>query len=210
MGAAPSVKYRRGGILCRCDAESAFASLDDGDGEGEGMTEDQSASAAVEQGRTAAGDESGQEQRAFFEYWNQLDMLSWMGARITDSRDGHATVHFKPGKHHRGAGIGGQAVTGAVQAYIFDIVTGAAVASLAHGLRPQVTVKLDVTFEYPAYDAPLTFEARVLSGGNQILFVEGTCQDANGRVCSRATAIYRRFEKRIAASGPDRGADGDE
>ena len=133
----------------------------------------------------------------FFEYWNRMDMLSWMGARITESSDGHATVYFEPGKHHRGAGVGGRAVTGAVQAYIFDIVTGAAVASLAHGTRPQVTVKLDVTFEHPAYDAPLTFEGRVLSGGKQILFVEGTCRDRNGVVTSRAIAIYRRFEKRL-------------
>ena len=136
---------------------------------------------------------------AFFEYWNQMDMLSWMGARITDSADGHATAYFEPGKHHRGAGVGGRAVTGAVQAYIFDIVTGAAVASLAHGTKPQVTVKLDVTFERPAYDAPLTFEAHVLSGGRQILFVEGVCRDRNGLVCSRAVAIYRRFERRLPA-----------
>jgi acyl-coenzyme A thioesterase PaaI-like protein len=135
--------------------------------------------------------------RAFFEYWNQMDMLSWMGARITHSSDGHATVFFEPDSHHRGAGVGGRAVTGAVQAYIFDIVTGAAVASLAQGLKPQVTVKLDVTFEHPAYDAPLTFEAQVLGGGNQILFVEGICHDVNGRVCSRANAIYRRFDRRI-------------
>ena len=134
---------------------------------------------------------------AFFEYWNQMDMLSWMGARITASADGHATVYFEPGSHHRGAGIGGRAVTGAVQAYIFDIVTGAAVASLAQGKKPQVTVKLDVTFEHPAYDAPLTFVAHVQSGGNQILFVEGVCYDSNQRVCSRAHAIYRRFDRRI-------------
>lgn len=136
---------------------------------------------------------------AFYEYWNQMDMLSWMGARITDSADGHATVYFEPGEHHRGAGVGGRAVTGAVQSYIFDIVTGAAVASLAHGTKPQVTVKLDVTFERPAYDAPLTFEARVLSGGRQIVFVEGVCRDTNGAVCSRAVAIYRRFERRLSA-----------
>ena len=135
-------------------------------------------------------------RRAFFEYWNQMDMLSWMGARITHSADGHATVYFEPDSHHRGAGVGGRAVTGAVQAYIFDIVTGAAVASLAQGRKPQVTVKLDVTFEHPAYDAPLTFEAQVLGGGTQILFVEGICHDVNGRVCSRANAIYRRFERR--------------
>jgi acyl-coenzyme A thioesterase PaaI-like protein len=133
----------------------------------------------------------------FFEYWNRMDMLSWMGARITESSDGHATVYFEPDKHHRGAGVGGRAVTGAVQAYIFDIVTGAAVASLAHGTRPQVTVKLDVTFEHPAYDAPLTFKGRVLSGGKQIFFVEGICRDRNGVVTSRAIAIYRRFEKRL-------------
>ena len=145
--------------------------------------------------RSTAGE--GDVPTPFFEYWNRMDMLSWMGARITDSSDGHATVYFEPGKHHRGAGVGGRAVTGAVQAYIFDIVTGAAVASLAHGTRPQVTVKLDVTFEHPAYDAPLTFEGRVLSGGRQIFFVEGTCRDRNGVVTSRAIAIYRRFEKRL-------------
>lgn len=143
------------------------------------------------------GETGGEERRAFFEYWNQLDMLSWMGARITASSDGHATVYFEPGKHHRGAGVGGRAVTGAVQAYIFDIVTGAAVASLAHGTKPQVTVKLDVTFEHPAYDDPLTFEARVLSGGKQIFFVDGECRDRNGTVCSRVHAIYRRFDRRI-------------
>ncbi len=133
----------------------------------------------------------------FYEYWNQRDFLRWMGARITDSADGHATCYFEPGEHHRGAGVGGRAVTGAVQAYIFDIVTGAAVASLAHGMRPQVTVSLDVTFEHPAYDAPLTFEASVQSGGKQLFFVEGVCHDVNGRVTSRARAIYRRFEKRL-------------
>jgi acyl-coenzyme A thioesterase PaaI-like protein len=150
-------------------------------------------------GERVADEEGGRQERAFFEYWNQLDMLSWMGARITDSADGHATVYFEPGKHHRGAGVGGRAVTGAVQAYIFDIVTGAAVASLAHGTKPQVTVKLDVTFERPAYNDPLTFEARVLSGGSHIFFVDGVCRDVNGVVCSRAVAIYRRFDKRIAA-----------
>src|SRR5215831_9348080 len=122
-------------------------------------------------GQSSAADAAQPPGPAFFEYWNQLDMLSWMGARITESADGHATVYFEPGTHHRGAGVGGRAVTGAVQAYIFDIVTGAAVASLAQGMKPQVTVKLDVTFEHPVYDAPLTFEAQVLSGGRQIFFV---------------------------------------
>ena len=157
-------------------------------------------------GRSGAGGSSDMQTEgerpggpAFYEYWNQMDMLSWMGARITDSADGHATVYFEPGEHHRGAGVGGRAVTGAVQSYIFDIVTGAAVASLAHGTKPQVTVKLDVTFERPAYDAPLTFEARVLSGGRQIVFVEGVCRDTNGAVCSRVVAIYRRFERRLSA-----------
>lgn len=137
--------------------------------------------------------------KPFYEYWNDRDFVRWMGARITHSADGVATAYLEPGEHHRGAGAGGQAVTGAVQAYIFDIVTGAAVASLAHGLRPQVTVALDVTFEYPAYDAPLTFEARVQGGGKQVVFVEGECRDVNGRVCSRVRAIYRRFEKRLEA-----------
>ncbi len=126
-----------------------------------------------------------------------MDFVSWMGARIVESSDGRATVYFEPGTHHRGAGIGGRAVTGAVQAYIFDIVTGAAVASLARGTKPQVTVTLDVTFEHPAYEAPLTFEAHVLSGGRQILFVDAVCTDSKGGVCSRARAIYRRFERRI-------------
>lgn len=145
-------------------------------------------------------DESSADPRgtpAFYEYWNQMDFVTWMGARIVESADGHATVYFEPGAHHRGAGVGGRAVTGAVQAYIFDIVTGAAVASLAHGTRPQVTVTLDVTFEHPAYEAPLTFEAHVLSGGKQILFVDSVCTDTAGTVCSRARAIYRRFDRRI-------------
>jgi acyl-coenzyme A thioesterase PaaI-like protein len=135
--------------------------------------------------------------KPFYEYWNDRDFVRWMGARITHSADGVATVYFEPGEHHRGAGAGGQAVTGAVQAYIFDIVTGAAVASLAHGVRPQVTVSLDVTYEYPAYDAPLIFEARVQGGGKQVVFVEGECRDVNGRICSRVRAIFRRFEKRL-------------
>jgi acyl-coenzyme A thioesterase PaaI-like protein len=141
------------------------------------------------------GDTRGTPQ--FFEYWNSMDFVSWMGARIVESSDGHAKVYFEPGQHHRGAGIGGRAVTGAVQSYIFDIVTGAAVASLAHGTKPQVTVTLEMAFEHPAYDAPLTFEAHVLSGGKQIFFVEADCRDVNGVVCSRCHAIYRRFDRRI-------------
>lgn len=148
-------------------------------------------------GSTSDAVNAGGGEQPFYEYWNQRDFLRWMGARIVDSADGHATCYFEPGDHHRGAGVGGRAVTGAVQAYIFDIVTGAAVASLAHGTRPQVTVSLDVTFEHPAYDAPLTFEASVQSGGKQIFFVEGVCHDVNGKVTSRARAIYRRFEKRL-------------
>jgi uncharacterized protein (TIGR00369 family) len=134
----------------------------------------------------------------FFEYWNRMDPVEWMGVRIVESADGHAVAEFEPQKHHRGAGVGGRAVTGAAQAYIFDFVTGAAVASLTHGTVPQVTVKLEVTFHHPAYDAPLRFEARVQSAGRQIIFVEATCTDANGQVCSRANAIYRRFERRPA------------
>lgn len=153
--------------------------------------------ASVDPDRPPAEPERPNAEQPFFEYWNQRDFLRWMGARITDSADGHATCYFEPSNHHRGAGVGGRAVTGAVQAYIFDIVTGAAVASLAHGVRPQVTVSLDVTFEHPAYDAPLTFEASVQGGGKQLFFVEGVCHDVNGSVTSRARAIYRRFEGRL-------------
>jgi uncharacterized protein (TIGR00369 family) len=138
----------------------------------------------------------------FFEYWNRLDAVSWMGVRIVESAEGSAAARFEPQKHHRGAGVGGRAVTGAAQAYIFDFVTGAAVASLTHGTVPQVTVKLDVSFHHPAYDAPLAFEARVQSAGRQVVFVEATCTDANGRVCSRANAVYRRFLDRDAPAAP--------
>src|SRR5258707_3774433 len=147
---------------------------------------------ADEPGERQAGAAGDDEPRspAFFEYWNRLDMLSWMGARITDGAEGHATVYFEPGSHHRGAGVGGRAVTGAVQAYIFDIVTGAAVASLAHGTKPQVTVKLDVTFERPAYDAPLTFEARVQSGGPPDFFREGVSRRRDSVLTVRCGADY--------------------
>jgi acyl-coenzyme A thioesterase PaaI-like protein len=133
----------------------------------------------------------------FFEYWNRLDSVSWMGVQIVESADGHALARFEPEKHHRGAGVGGRAVTGATQAYIFDFVTGAAVSSLSHGVMPQVTVQLECMYHYPAYEPPLTFEARVQTAGRQLVFVEATCTDVNGRICSRANAIYRRFEKRI-------------
>jgi acyl-coenzyme A thioesterase PaaI-like protein len=134
----------------------------------------------------------------FFEYWNRLDAVTWMGVRIVESVDGHAVAHFEPEKQHRGAGVGGRAVTGATQAYIFDFVTGAAVSSLSHGTMHQVTVQLDCRYHHPAYDTPLTFEAQVQSAGRQIVYVEATCTDANGQVCSRANAIYRRFEPRPA------------
>lgn len=160
------------------------------------MTDDQREQGGAASDRVAQSQDENSAP-AFYEYWNRMDMLSWMGARITDSADGRAIVTFEPSKHHRGAGIGGRAVTGAVQAYIFDIVTGAAVASLAHGTKPQVTVKLDVTFERPAYDDPLTFEASVQAGGKQIFFVEGVCRDRNNLVTSRCVAIYRRFDKRM-------------
>jgi uncharacterized protein (TIGR00369 family) len=149
----------------------------------------------TQEGHTETADLRGTPR--FFEYWNRMDPVNWMGVRIVQSADGRAVAEFEPEKHHRGAGVGGRAVTGAAQAYIFDFVTGAAVASLTHGTTPQVTVKLDVTYHHPAYDAPLTFEARVQSAGRQIVFVEAMCTDANGQICSRANAIYRRFERRL-------------
>jgi acyl-coenzyme A thioesterase PaaI-like protein len=174
-----------------------------GDGAKAGGTKARGADSDRNRGKSAESGAEAASSPAFFEYWNQMDFVSWMGARIVESAEGHATVHFEPGKHHRGAGVGGRAVTGAVQAYIFDIVTGAAVASLAHGTRPQVTVTLDVTFEHPAYEPPLTFEARVSSGGKQIAFVDAVCTDSAGHVCSRARAIYRRFERRITGEEVD-------
>jgi acyl-coenzyme A thioesterase PaaI-like protein len=132
----------------------------------------------------------------FFKYWNRMDAVNWMGVRIVESADGRAVAHFEPEKHHRGAGVGGRAVTGATQAYIFDFVTGAAVSSLSHGTMPQVTMQLDCRYHHPAYDTPLTFEAQVQAAGRQVVYVEATCTDANGQVCSRANAIYRRFEPR--------------
>ena len=53
-----------------------------------------------------------QPDQPFYEYWNQRDFIRWMGARITESSDGHATAYFEAGDHHRGAGVGGRAVTG--------------------------------------------------------------------------------------------------
>ncbi len=139
----------------------------------------------------------------FYEYWNRLDAVNWMGVRIVHSADGHAVASFEPEKHHRGAGVGGRAVTGATQAYIFDFVTGAAVSSLSHGVMHQVTVQLDCRYHHPAYDAPLTFEARVQNAGRHVVFVEATCSDATGRICSRATAVYYRFENRPAPPAAD-------
>jgi acyl-coenzyme A thioesterase PaaI-like protein len=57
-------------------------------------------------------------------------------------------------------------------------------------------VQLDCRYHHPAYDTPLTFEAQVQAAGHQIVYVEATCTDANGQVCSRANAIYRRFDRR--------------
>lgn len=138
----------------------------------------------------------------FFEYWNSMDAVNWMGVRIVESADGHAMASFEPEKHHRGAGAGGRAVTGATQAYIFDFVTGAAVSSLSHGQMPQVTVQLDCRYLHPAYEAPLTFEARVQNAGRQVVFVEATCTDVNGRICSRANAVYYRFDRRPTPEAP--------
>jgi uncharacterized protein (TIGR00369 family) len=135
----------------------------------------------------------------FFEYWNRMEAVSWMGVRIVESADGYARAVFEPEAHHRGAGVGGRAVTGATQAYIFDFVTGAAASSLTHGAQPQVTVKLDCTYHHPAYDTPLAFEARVLTAGRQVVFVDATCTDANGKICSRCTAVYYRFQSRPKA-----------
>jgi uncharacterized protein (TIGR00369 family) len=136
-----------------------------------------------------------------------MDAINWMGVRIVESADGYAMARFEPEKHHRGAGVGGRAVTGATQAYIFDFVTGAAVSSLSHGRMHQVTVQLDCRYHHPAYDAPLTFEARVQNAGRQVVFVEATCTDANGRICSRANAVYYRFDQRPTPSAAPTPAD---
>lgn len=154
----------------------------------------------------APGAENGQPQEdlrgtpRFFEYWNRLDAVNWMGVEFVESADGRALARFEPEKHHRGAGVGGRAVTGATQAYIFDFVTGAAVSSLSHGRMRQVTVQLDCRYHHPAYDTPLTFEAQVQHAGRHVVYVEATCRDANGQACSRANAIYYRFEPRASAT----------
>src|SRR5258706_13747894 len=100
---------------------------------------------ADEPGKRQAGAAGNDEPRspAFFEYWNQLDMLSWMGARITDSAEGHATVYFEPGSHHRGAGVGGRGASRAARGRLLYIVPRAAGSPPAPGTQAAGTPEQD-------------------------------------------------------------------
>ena len=86
-------------------------------------------------------------------------------------------------------------MNGAVIAALFDVMLGAALASVR--IRtPQATLQLGVTYETGLEGAVgdiALCRTRVTRAGQTVGFVQGELTDASGKVCARADGVFRRF-----------------
>jgi uncharacterized protein (TIGR00369 family) len=82
-------------------------------------------------------------------------------------------------------------IQGGILAAMLDDTMGPAAAALLGGEGFAQTLELKTSFMRAAQPGPLYGEARVVHRGREVIFLEGTLSDAQGRLVAAATATAR-------------------
>lgn len=88
---------------------------------------------------------------------------------------------------------------GGIHAMMLDAAAGfAASRALAEGgpeLVPVVTVSLTTSFVGAAAEGRVVATGRVAGGGYKIIYADAEIHDAEGRLCSKASGVFKRTGK---------------
>lgn len=134
--------------------------------------------------------------------WSDDPVFQWPGLRILEAGDGKAKLAMRAQKHHFGNGIDPTAINGAIIAYMFDCLLGAAVASTwtDEDMAGQVTVNLNMSYLRPLRVSTVIGTAAVTQRGAQLAFAKGEIVDDDGEVCAKCDGIYRLFPGRRSSA----------
>lgn len=91
---------------------------------------------------------------------------------------------------------------GGVLLTLLDMALASAARSTLDAGSTVITVDMQTMFLAPARGS-LEALGHVVKGGRSMIFSEGEVRDAQGEVCARATAVFRRVPKRAETSGGD-------
>lgn len=119
------------------------------------------------------------------------------GLSLEESRPGYARIAMATNRLTGGQGAGAEAggiggsVHGGLLAFLLDVAVVEAVFAMLEPVdQPAGTADISLTYLRPALGERVVAEAEVLRKGRQIVTVEITIRDAEGRLCSKGRALY--------------------
>ncbi len=131
---------------------------------------------------------SSEDAKSMEEIWNNSHALQYMGVRI-DLSDKYRVkaVIDKISPFQRG-GMGTQAINGAVQSSLFDLVIG--LVGLVNSNRYRTgTVQLNISFLKPIFGDSLTVEGRLIKKGKSLIFARAEIVNDKGELCATCDGI---------------------
>lgn len=125
----------------------------------------------------------------------EVPFVTELGFTLHQMESGASELRYQPRAQHLNSfGV----VHGGASMTLLDV----AMAVAARSLQPDmgvVTIEMKTSFMQPARGA-LVARGRLLHRTRAMAFVEGTVQDAEGRVCSHATGTFRYLRRPDAAA----------
>lgn len=125
------------------------------------------------------------------------------GLSVEDVAPGEVILRLPSVRDDQRGGGGTDALNGGVIAYMFDGALGAAAASLAWSKYGngegtpaefgEVTINLTINYVRPALGDQFEVRASAVGSGRTVAFAEGKLYDAEDRVCSTASGVWRIF-----------------
>ncbi len=122
--------------------------------------------------------------RTLADVWNAGPPMAHFGARLEFNRIDRVRAVIDPVKSFHRGGMGTDAVNGVVLAGLFDLVIGT-VGWLTRPETRSATVNLAMTFFRPTTGNRVVAEARLLRGGQYMVFAAAEIFDSAGEVTAR-------------------------
>ncbi|WP_313078877.1 PaaI family thioesterase [Pulveribacter sp.] len=129
------------------------------------------------------------------DFGSEVPFVTELGFTLHQMEGGASELRYAPRAQHLnsfGVVHGGACMT------LLDVAMAVAARSVQRDMGV-VTIEMKTSFMQPARGA-LVARGRLLHRTRAMAFVEGTVQDAEGRVCSHATGTFRYLRRPDAAA----------
>lgn len=128
------------------------------------------------------------ERKNVEDIWNNNSILKSMGVKIDLSDENVIIAIIDPIlPNHRG-GLGTQAVNGAVQASLFDLVIGLVGIVNSNKYRT-ATVQLNMNFLKPVNGDKVIVKGKLIKDGKSLIFARAEIYDAKNNLCATCDGI---------------------